>query len=70
MRTWPGNVSYSDKPISSLLKKARKIGGSYQAEGTILAEFLADDGSKRYVFRFDNPAGLLHIFNDKQIELL
>lgn len=44
-----------------------KIGGSYQATGTIKARFLADDGSPRYVFRFTNPAGLLHIFNEKQL---
>jgi len=44
-----------------------KIGGSYQATGIIKARFLADDGSPRYVFRFDNPAGLLHIFNEKQL---
>jgi hypothetical protein len=45
-----------------------KIGGSYQAEGTIKARFLADDGTPRYVFRFDNPPGLLHIFNEKQLD--
>lgn len=44
-----------------------KIGGSYQALGTIKARFLADDGTARYVFRFENPAGLLHIFNEKQL---
>ena len=47
---------------------ARKVGGSYQATGIIKAKFKADDGSVRYVFRFDNPAGLLHIFNGKQLE--
>jgi hypothetical protein len=45
-----------------------KIGGSYQAKGTIKARFLADDGTPRYVFRFDNPPGLLHIFNEKQLD--
>lgn len=48
----------------------RKVGGSYQATGTIKASFRADDGSWRYVFRFNNPPGLLHIFNEKQIESL
>jgi hypothetical protein len=46
----------------------RKCGGSYQAEGVIKARFLADDGTPRYVFRFDSPPGLLHIFNEKQLE--
>lgn len=48
----------------------RKVGGSYQATGTIKSAFLADDGTARYVFRFDNPPGLLHIFNDGQLEKL
>ena len=46
----------------------RKVGGSYQATGTIKAAFLADDGTARYVFRFDNPPGLLHIFNEGNLE--
>jgi len=48
----------------------RKVGGSYQADGEIKAAFLADDGSARYVFRFDNPPGLLHIFNENQLEII
>ena len=51
----------------SLEESVEKIGGSYQATGTIKARFLADDGTPRYVFRFDNPPGLLHIFNEKQL---
>lgn len=47
--------------------RARKVGGSYQATGTIKAAFQADDGSPRYVFRFDSPPGLLHIFNESQL---
>ena len=46
----------------------RKVGGSYQATGIIKAAFRADDGTARYVFRFDNPPGLLHIFNEGNIE--
>jgi len=44
-----------------------KVGGSYQASGIIKSRFLADDNTPRYVFRFDNPPGLLHIFNEKQL---
>lgn len=51
----------------SLEESVEKIGGSYQATGIIKARFLADDGTPRYVFRFDNPPGLLHIFNEKQL---
>lgn len=50
-------------------QRAKKVGGSYQAEGIIKAKFLADDNTWRYVFRFDNPPGLLHIFNEKQLEV-
>ena len=46
----------------------RKVGGSYEATGIIKAAFRADDGTARYVFRFDNPPGLLHIFNDENLE--
>lgn len=47
--------------------RAQKIGGSYQAVGTIKAAWLADDGTPRYVFRFDEPAGMLHIFSEIQL---
>lgn len=51
-------------------EKVRKVGGSYQANGTIKAQFAADDGSPRYVFRFDEPPGLLHIFGEKQLDFI
>lgn len=50
--------------------RVQKVGGSYQAEGTIKAVWLADDGTPRYVFRFDVPNGMLHIFNETQLEPL
>lgn len=50
--------------------RAEKIGGSYQATGKILAAFEADDGSPRFVFRFDYPPGLLHIFHGGQLRKL
>jgi hypothetical protein len=48
--------------------RVRKIGGSYQADGRVVAAWLSDDGSPRYVFRFDVPNGMLHIFNETQLE--
>jgi hypothetical protein len=48
-------------------EKVDKHGGSYFASGTIKARFFADDGTDRYVFRFDSPPGLLHIFTGKQL---
>ena len=48
--------------------KVRKVGGSYQANGTVLAEFKTRAGQQRYVFEFDAFAGMLHIFNHEQLE--
>ena len=48
--------------------QVKKVGGSYWAVGTIKAVFAADDGSARYVFRFNSPPGLLHIFGDGNLE--
>ncbi len=49
-------------------QRARKIGGSYQAEGVIVSEFKTTAGESRVVFEFDTPKGMLHIFNETQIE--
>ena len=49
-------------------ENVRKVGGSYQATGTIKAAFSADDGTARYVFRFDHPPGLLRIYNEGNLE--
>lgn len=50
--------------------RARKIGGSYQADGTIVAVFTTLAGNERVVFEFCEPKGLLHIFNLTQVEKL
>ena len=50
--------------------RARKAGGSYQADGTIVSLFATRAGQLRYVFEFDTPPGLLHIFNPQQLERL
>jgi hypothetical protein len=46
-----------------------KVKGSYEAEGTIVAAFYTLAGKERYVFEFDNPSGMLHIFTEEQLEL-
>lgn len=63
------NSSIDDwkKGAEELPYKARKIGGSYEAEGHVVAEFKTLAGNLRVVFEFDNPPGLLHIFNFDQI---
>lgn len=50
-------------------RRARKIGGSYQANGTVVAQFKTLGGADRVVFEFDEPAGMLHIFASEQVEL-
>jgi len=49
--------------------RARKVGGSYQYTGTVVAEFLTTTKQPRIVLEFDAPVqGLLHIFNRNQVE--
>ena len=43
-------------------RRAKKI-GSYEASGTIVSEFKTLAGETRYVFEFDYPSGMLHIFS-------
>lgn len=50
-------------------RRAKKIGGSYQAEGTIVSTFATLAGETRHVFEFDQPAGMLHIFGPGQVEI-
>lgn len=50
--------------------RVHKVGGSYQANGTVVAAFKTRAGKQRYVFEFDEFAGMLHIFNYDQLEPL
>jgi len=50
--------------------RARKVGGSYEASGLIVSTFKTRSGALRYVFEFDVPHGLLHIFNEHQLEAI
>lgn len=52
--------------------RVKKVGGSYNKHvyGTIKARALADDGTMRYWFRFDFPAGMIHIFSGSNLELM
>lgn len=61
--------------ISAILSQpeaepVRKIGGSYQANGFIVARFKTRAGLERVVFEFEEPKGMLHIFSTDQITLL
>jgi len=46
----------------------RKIKGGYQANGEIRAAFTNKAGDPRYVFEFADLPGMLHIFNENQLE--
>ena len=52
---------------NNTLRRAKKAGGSYEADGTIVSEFRTLAGHTRYVFEFDEPAGMLHIFSDANL---
>lgn len=48
--------------------RANKIGGSFQASGVVVGNFKTLGGEQRYVFEFDVPAGMLHIYGPSQLE--
>ena len=52
--------------------RVKKVGGSYDQHvyGTIKSGWLADDGTMRYAFRFDFPAGMIHVFSDSNLQLM
>lgn len=49
-------------------ERVRKVGGSYQANGWIAAAFTTRTGEERYVFEFETPPGMLHIFREDQLK--
>jgi hypothetical protein len=49
---------------------ALKVGGSYQANGIIVGNFKTTAGEQRYVFEFDEPKGMLHIFGPSQVQAI
>lgn len=52
-------------------RRAKKVGGSFEHTGTIVAAFHTLAGLPRIVLEFDAPtAGMLHIYRPDQIELI
>jgi len=49
--------------------QVRKVGGTYQADGVIVGIAVTTKGDVRYVFEFSDYQGMLHIFNESQLEL-
>ena len=52
-------------------KRVRKVGGSFQHTGVVVAEFHTTAGELRIVLEFDAPvAGMLHIYRPDQVEVI
>lgn len=50
-------------------RRARKVGGKFQAEGHVVSSFTNRAGELYYVFEFDVPPGMLHIYTPAQVEI-
>lgn len=48
--------------------RALKVGGSFQASGTVVGNFKTLAGEQRYVFEFDVPAAMLHVYGPSQLQ--
>lgn len=48
--------------------RANKVGGSFKASGTVVGNFKTLAGEQRYVFEFDVPKAMLHIYRPSQLE--
>lgn len=68
MKRLRGERPSGSRHVGDAPYRARKVGGSYNAYGTVVCEFTTLGGKERVVFEFDEPAGMLHIFDVKQVE--
>ena len=52
-------------------KQVKKVGGSFQHTGVVVAEFTTTAGEHRIVLEFDAPvAGMLHVYRPDQVEVI
>ena len=52
-------------------KRVKKIGGSFQHTGVVVAEFTTTAGEPRIVLEFDAPvAGMLHVYQPYQVKVI
>ena len=52
-------------------KQVKKVGGSFQHTGVVVAEFTTTAGELRIVLEFDAPvAGMLHVYRPDQVEVI
>lgn len=67
-----GSILYAAPPAApapAVPRHVRKIGGSFQHSGTVVAEFKTTAGEPRIVLEFDAPvAGMLHVYRPDQVE--
>lgn len=56
-------------PAQPAVRHVRKVGGSFQHTGTVVAEFRTAAGEPRIVLEFDAPVtGMLHVYRPDQVE--
>ena len=52
-------------------KRVKKVGGSFQRTGVVVAEFVTTAGKPRIVLEFDAPvSGMLHVYRPDQVEVI
>ena len=52
-------------------KQVKKVGGSFQHTGVVVAEFTTTAGAPRIVLEFDAPvSGMLHVYRPDQVEVI
>lgn len=62
-------MALSSAPVVREPRHVRKVGGSFQHTGTVVAEFKTLAGEPRIVLEFDAPvAGMLHVYRPDQVE--
>lgn len=84
---WPATQVFPDVYYSAILmlieeyeaakatpqkpRRVRKVGGSFQHTGTVVASFRTTAGAERIVVEFDAPvSGMLHVYRPDQVETL
>jgi len=51
--------------------RVRKVGGSFQHTGEVVADFWTIAGERRIVLEFDPPVGgMLHVYRPDQVEVI
>jgi hypothetical protein len=48
--------------------KVRKVGGNYQAYGTVVCTGVTSLGKTLVLFEFDSIPGMVHLFGEAQLE--